>query len=226
MKISAIVPVFNEDKNIEHVLKSLLKSYYIDEIICINDGSTDNSYQMLKQYRNIILVNLLKNHGKAYAIARGILKAKGEVVVFIDGDLKGLSDKHFRQFIYPLESKKYRVSIGYLPDRFDKFMRQLSGTRAYFKNDLLPYINEIKKRGYGLELYLNYIQSCNKTKYFPIYEVKHATKFQKLSFKTSAKLIMLEATQILKELSRQKKPVENFLKLNKYLKKYLYTSKN
>jgi len=47
MKVSAIVPIFNEEKNIEYVLQSLKKSFFIDEIICINDGSTDSSYKLI-----------------------------------------------------------------------------------------------------------------------------------------------------------------------------------
>ncbi len=221
MKVSAIIPVFNEEKNIEYVLRSLKKSFYIDEIICINDGSTDRSYQVIKRFKNIILINLRKNHGKAYAITRGIAKAKGKIILLIDGDLKGLTDTHIRQFIRPLETKKYSVTIGYLHDRVDKFMRLLSGTRAYFKSDLLPYINEIKKRGYGLELYLNYVFSDKKIRYFSIRGVKHSIKYQKQSLKISTRLILIEVIEILKEMSRQKKQIGYFLKVLKYLKRYL-----
>ena len=138
MKVFAIVPIFNEEKNIEYVLQSLKKSFFIDEIICINDGSTDSSYKLIAKFKNIELINLRKNHGKAYAITRGITKAKGQIVLLIDGDLKGLTDTQFKQFIRPLETEKYQITIGYLHDRVNKFMRLLSGTRAYFKSDLLP----------------------------------------------------------------------------------------
>lgn len=226
MKVSAIIPVFNEEKNIEYVLLSLKKSFYIDEIICINDGSTDKSLQVIKKFKNIIPINLRNNHGKAYAITRGITKAKGQIILLIDGDLKGLTDHHFKQFIRPLETKEYRVTIGYLHDRVDKFMRLLSGMRAYFKSDLLPYTNEIKKRGYGLELYLNYVMSDKKTKYFSMRGVRHSIKYQKQSLKISTKLILVEVIEILKEMSRQKKPIGYFLKVIRYLKKYLSKSIN
>jgi len=83
--VSAVVPVFNEEKTVAGVIKTLLENALIDEVICINDGSTDKSLSILKEFKDKIqLINLKENQGKGYALVEGIKKAKGEIVVFID----------------------------------------------------------------------------------------------------------------------------------------------
>ncbi|MGH7245775.1 MAG: glycosyltransferase family 2 protein, partial [Candidatus Levyibacteriota bacterium] len=78
-KVSAIVPIFNEQKTLEAVLTTLVSSSYISEVIVVNDCSTDSSLAKLQKIKGITLINLSKNHGKAYAIAKGIEKASSEI---------------------------------------------------------------------------------------------------------------------------------------------------
>ena len=73
-KISVIVPAYNEEKKIVGVINSLFNSNSFDQIICVNDGSTDNTLQLLKKFKKITLINLKKNHGKGFAVAAGIKK--------------------------------------------------------------------------------------------------------------------------------------------------------
>ena len=109
-KISAIVPVFNEEKTITNVVKKLLKSHLIDEVICINDGSTDKSLEHLKKFKNKIkLISFDKNQGKGYALVEGIKKANEPIVVFIDADLTNLSQKHIETLLKPILNNKFRA---------------------------------------------------------------------------------------------------------------------
>ncbi|MCX6731331.1 MAG: glycosyltransferase [Candidatus Roizmanbacteria bacterium] len=93
IKISVIVPVFNEEKRI-HNLKTLLEfvknKQYIKELIVVNDGSIDRTKETLLNLQKIskfILVSYRKNRGKGWAIKKGVEIARGTHVVFIDVDL-------------------------------------------------------------------------------------------------------------------------------------------
>lgn len=91
--ISLIVPVFNEEGRI-HNLKTLWmytrNKSYIKELIVVNDGSRDKTLHILENYKKQMrfkLVSYSKNKGKGHAIKRGVEKAKGTHVVFLDVDL-------------------------------------------------------------------------------------------------------------------------------------------
>lgn len=216
--ISAIVPAYNEQKKINHVLKSLTNSSLIDEIIVINDGSSDKTLSIIRQYKKIVLINLKKNHGKSYAIVKGIEKSKGDIVVFIDADLTGIDDSHINNLINPLIEGKKDIVIGYPNDlEADKLFLPLSGERAYFKKDLTPYLSEMSKKGYGLELYLNYIFRNKKMKLFPLNGVKTTLKYEKQTYNIVAKLFLVESFDILSEILKQQNPISYLLK------SYLYS---
>ena len=90
MKISIIVPVYNVEKYLERCLDSLINQTLKDiEIICINDGSTDNSSEILKEYAKkdsrIIIINQ-NNQGISVARNNGMNKAKGKYIGFVDSD--------------------------------------------------------------------------------------------------------------------------------------------
>ncbi len=94
--ISVVIPMFNESENITvlysrltKVLSSLNKSY---EIICVNDGSRDDTLEMLKNLHaaddRLKVLDLSRNYGKEIALSAGLDFARGEVVVPMDADLQ------------------------------------------------------------------------------------------------------------------------------------------
>lgn len=90
MSISIIMPVYNDENNIKEALDSILNQSYQDlEVICINDGSTDNSKKIIESYRNkfkkLKLINQ-KNQGSGIARNNGIKIAQGEYISFLDAD--------------------------------------------------------------------------------------------------------------------------------------------
>lgn len=216
--VSVIVPAYNEEKKISHVMRSFVDSTLIDEIIVINDGSSDNTLSVIKRFKKIILINLKKNHGKSYAITKGIEKSKGDIIIFIDADLTGLNDSHIKKLINPLITGKKDVVIGY-PNyiKADKLFLPLSGERSYWKKDLLPYLKEIIHKGYGLELFLNYIFRNKRMRLFPLHGVKTALKYEKQSYDMVAKLFLVESFDILSEILKQQNPISYLLK------SYLYS---
>jgi len=89
MLVSIIIPAFNEQSHIRETLKRCVAlSYPKKEIIVVNDGSTDNTPNIVKEYERdgVILINQ-ENKGRCSARNRGILAAKGEILVFLDADV-------------------------------------------------------------------------------------------------------------------------------------------
>lgn len=89
-KVSIIIPVYNTEKYLKDCLNSVISQTLRDiEIICIDDGSTDNSLAILKEYSKLdsrIKVVSQNNQGAGIARNKGILKATGEYIMFIDSD--------------------------------------------------------------------------------------------------------------------------------------------
>jgi glycosyltransferase involved in cell wall biosynthesis len=78
MKVSAILPVFNEKERLSKIMKVLKRADFIDEVIFVDDGSRDGSFEFLKKFENqkIKVFGLKRNHGKGFALSFGIRRAK------------------------------------------------------------------------------------------------------------------------------------------------------
>jgi dolichol-phosphate mannosyltransferase len=86
MKISIIIPVFNEEENISNVLKEIIEVQPDSEIIVINDGSTDRTASELTLFPDIKVICFPTNKGKSLAIYEGLKQATNEYCVLMDGD--------------------------------------------------------------------------------------------------------------------------------------------
>jgi len=89
--LSVIIPAFNEEKRILSFLVALLdfknKNSFFEELIVVNDGSTDNTARVLQSFGNKIkLLEHRQNKGKGAAVKTGVLAAKGNFIVFADAD--------------------------------------------------------------------------------------------------------------------------------------------
>ena len=88
--ISVIMPCYNIEKYVEETLKSVLNQSFKDyEIICLNDGSTDGTLQILNRYQELysnIRVISNENHGVAYERNIGIQSSKGKYIYYMDSD--------------------------------------------------------------------------------------------------------------------------------------------
>ncbi len=93
MKISIIIPCYNEEKTIEILVNKVLKFNDIEkEIIIVDDFSTDNSRKIIeelsKKHEGIKTIFLEKNNGKGSALKSGFLEATGDIVLIQDADLE------------------------------------------------------------------------------------------------------------------------------------------
>ena len=116
MKISVIIPTFNEENTIIELLKRVNKQSNESsdlEVIVIDDCSTDNSKKLLKEnpdlYNKLILLD--KNLGKGGAAREGLLNATGEYILFQDADLE-YNPKDYKKIFNILHEHKADVVIG------------------------------------------------------------------------------------------------------------------
>ncbi|OGH12590.1 MAG: hypothetical protein A2857_04505 [Candidatus Levybacteria bacterium RIFCSPHIGHO2_01_FULL_36_15] len=211
-KTTAIVPAYNEEKKIANVLKVLTCSRNLDEVICVNDGSSDKTLSIIKKIKGLKIINLKENHGKAYAISRGIKKAKNDIVVFFDADISGLKDSLIKELIMPLKDEGYDLSVGYRCGKMERtFFKPFGGERAFFRRDLLPHLKKMGRKGYGLELYLNYIFRNKKMKTVHLDGVVNIFKHKKQSYPLAVKLTLRVVFDIFDEILKQENPMSYFL---------------
>lgn len=113
IKISIIIPIFNTEKYLEKCLKSIINQSMSDiEIICINDGSTDNSLEILEDFAqkdNRIKIINQKNKKQGAARNRGVEIASGEYIGYVDSD-DWVDTDYFEKLYFA--AKKYDLDIA------------------------------------------------------------------------------------------------------------------
>ena len=114
MKISIIIPCYNEINTIEKIIdKILLQEAFDKEIIIIDDNSTDGTRDLLESIKdkyNKLIINS-KNYGKGYSIKKGISKATGEIILIQDADLE-YDPSDYEKLIQPIKLDNADVVFG------------------------------------------------------------------------------------------------------------------
>ena len=115
MKLSVIIPCYNEENTIKKIVQKVRKNISEeDEIIVIDDYSTDNSRvvlnQDIKKDINIQIFNE-KNYGKGYSIKKGIEKSTGDIIIIQDADLE-YDPKDYNKLIKPIINNEADVVYG------------------------------------------------------------------------------------------------------------------
>lgn len=129
MKLSIIIPVFNEEKTIFQVLKRVSQVVIEGvkkQIIVINDGSTDNTINKIKDFSikhpSIEIINLSKNQGKGAAVIAGIKNATGDYIIIQDADLE-YNPEDIKKLTRLVQNREARVVYGTRLKRLPNFSR-------------------------------------------------------------------------------------------------------
>jgi glycosyltransferase involved in cell wall biosynthesis len=114
-KLSIIIPVYNEAHTIDSLLASVIGEKLPEwkkEIIIVDDGSTDGTQKELKKWESKVRVIYLKNnHGKGFALATGLTKTTGDIILIQDADLE-YSPSDYPTLLAPFENDRVEVVYG------------------------------------------------------------------------------------------------------------------
>jgi glycosyltransferase involved in cell wall biosynthesis len=138
MDYSIIIPIYNEAESLIVLIPALLQSLRAlagtGEIIIVNDGSEDNSLDVLKGEKefqgNLIVIDLLSHYGKAIALQSGFDLAQGKIIITLDGDLQ--HDPHDISKLLDKLQEGYDVVCGWRYPRRDPWLKIWSAKIASF----------------------------------------------------------------------------------------------
>ncbi|QWX85518.1 glycosyltransferase [Cellulophaga sp. HaHaR_3_176] len=129
MNLSIIIPLLNEEESLNELhnwIVSVMESNNLTyEIIFIDDGSTDNSWQEVEELSNtnpfVKGIRFLKNFGKSQALHAGFKKAEGDVVITMDADLQDNPDE-IPELYRLIKDEKYDLVSGWKKKRYDSIL--------------------------------------------------------------------------------------------------------
>jgi hypothetical protein len=132
----------------------------IDEVIVVDDGSTDDTWSIVSSFPEVKGVHLPLNRGKGEALAEGSSWAKGDIFCFIDADVVGLNSGHLYSLVEPIQSGRVVMCVGmrglwrYRVPFFRLCVAKLGGERALLRSvwEAIPLEH---RRGYRVETAIN-----------------------------------------------------------------------
>lgn len=155
-ELSVVVPVYNEEDNIELLYEKLLFSLTqigrTWEVVFIDDGSNDTSFAELQKLTNqdhrIKVIKFVKNFGQTAALAAGIDHARGQVIIPMDADLQN-DPKDIERLLAKMD-EGYDVVSGWRKDRKDAFASRL--LPSWIANKIISHISQVPLHDYGCSL--------------------------------------------------------------------------
>lgn len=204
MSLSVIIPAFNEERTISSVIEIVRLWGKASEIIVVDDGSTDTSLTAIQQFHDEIeIITYKKNRGKGYAIARGIRTSRGDILMFLDADLVGLTVKDLDNLIKPMLSGYVDMVIG-IPNTWGvgklPIYNQFSGERVVRRVDIDGCIADIRQSGYGLEVLLNHLYQKKTVEKVKLPHVYILRKTDKNSLNHSVNGYIKETSEVMRQV--------------------------
>ena len=162
MTVCAVVPAFNEAGRIGAVLDTLNAAPSVGEIVVVDDGSTDGTYEAAQNHAaaqngKLRVLRHNPNRGKGAAMQTGAEATRADVLIFFDADLIGLTPAHVENLLLPITSGEADMALGvFRGGRGATTLAQIlvpniSGQRAILREVFLSIPN-LTEAGYGVEL--------------------------------------------------------------------------
>ncbi|MEK7527629.1 MAG: glycosyltransferase [Patescibacteria group bacterium] len=158
-----MVPCFNENHRILSVISAIKQSKYFPEIIVVDDGSDTSSKKILSKIKKIILLTHPRNIGKSKAMLSGLLKAKNNIIVFVDADLRNFTPPHLDLLVDTFIKTKVSMLLG---DReYEVFYGRLSGFSLAFTGERVFWRHQLIKLK-SLFFFDNYLIEPSLNRYY------------------------------------------------------------
>jgi esterase/lipase len=158
-RVAAIVCAYNEASRIVPVLRVLAATPLIDDVIVVDDGSTDGTAAAARSVRGVtVLVNEV-NRGKAASLQRGIDHATADTLFFCDADLTGLTTDIVTAIVKPVRTRRRSMFIGVRSNVAQRALTLFalnSGERA-LRREVWEAVPAVFKWRYRIEVGLNYV---------------------------------------------------------------------
>lgn len=161
--IAAILPSYNEARNIGIVMEVLRHTRGIDEIIFVDDGSTDGTVEQIQEFLHseprARLIRHDKNQGKGAAMFTGWESTQAPFLIMLDTDLKDLHPEHVQELIEPVLQHHAEMTLGlFVGGRLHTDLALwvtpfLTGQRG-LRADLMKHVSRNAAEGYGFEVAL------------------------------------------------------------------------
>lgn len=159
MRVAAVIPAYNEAANIARVLRPVVRSSAVHEVVVVCDGCEDNTAVVARRF-SVQVVELPRNVGKGGAMMAGVRHTDAPVILFLDADLVGLRYTHIRDLVEPVANGTADMTVGVFDhgrlatDLAQRLAPFLSGQRAV-RRDVLKEIPELEHSRFGVELALS-----------------------------------------------------------------------
>ena len=149
MKLSIVIPVYNEKDTLEEIFRRVMSTHYHKEVIAVDDASVDGSQQILKhlaeEYENVRLFFHDKNQGKGAALRTGFAQVTGDVVIIQDADLE-YDPVDYPALLDPIERNLADVVygsrlIGAQPHRVLFFWHYMGNRCVTFLSNMFTNLN-------------------------------------------------------------------------------------
>jgi glycosyltransferase involved in cell wall biosynthesis len=160
-KCSCIIPIYNEAQRISEVLKIFSQVKEIDEIICVDDGSTDDTNNVIKTlFPKVKLLTLSTNQGKSVAIATGLNETENEFIFLADADILNIKASEIRCAVIAMKTNPVldmiilRRNKTVLSIKLTRADVVFSGEKILKRKDLLRVFT-LKPQLYQIEVAIN-----------------------------------------------------------------------
>ena len=159
-RISCIICAYNEAPRIAAVLAVATAHPLLRDVIVVDDGSSDDTAEVVRRFPTVRLLSSPVNRGKSFAMANGVAAAKSELLMLLDADLLGLSREHITALAAPVLSGETDVSLSLRKNSLAIFrlfgLDFVSGERVVKKALLSEAVNEIRLLPrFGIEVFMN-----------------------------------------------------------------------
>jgi glycosyltransferase involved in cell wall biosynthesis len=190
---SCIIPIYNEERRISNVLLVVTKVKEISEIICVDDGSTDNSVSVIKKaFPAVKLIQHNVNQGKTAAVHTGVKLVKNNTVLLLDSDLINLNAQEISNAFASFERNQLDcLLLNTAPmSQTDELLRTVfrflllaAGNRIIHKKYLIDLLSSGTYKSYYLEIAQNkyLMNNDKKVAYFDV-SAQDVSKIHKIGF--------------------------------------------
>jgi len=137
IKVSVIIPTYNEEKNIGKCLENLRKQTFPKiEVIVVNDGSSDKTREIVRIFKEVRLINFFTNKGKTHALDEGVKRSKGQFLLFLDADVELLPKAIEILISYRrnIMGRCFYMGRSFIGEKFKFYAQKGVGEACFFLN--------------------------------------------------------------------------------------------